>query len=205
MTGPGQSSVVEWAVARKVMPGCPSGAEQYVVKATPNGFLVALIDSMGYSPQALSATQTAVATLDEYTHQTIADLLLKCDRACQSTSGVSMVVAIFSASYPTVTWFGVGNVEAVLFHKSASAEPRYHILSQQPGRVGQGLTSLKELSLPVRTGDNLVLASDGILTGFVEALPIEGKPKVVADQLMSIYGATSDEATLLVTRYVGAG
>ncbi len=197
------SSTVEWAVARRTAPGRTQAPEQYVVKNTPNGFLIAIIDGMAHSPEALTACQLAIEVLNEYTHQNVVTLFERCDRACKRTSGVSITAAIFNTSYNTVSWFGVGNVEAVLWHRNPNSDPRYHALVQQPGLVGHGLLSLKELSLPVRAGDLLILASDGIKPGISEALPIEGKSKVVADALLQSHGRPDDDATILVTRYLG--
>ena len=203
MIEPVQSSTVEWAVSRKTVQGRPQAPEQYVVKATPSGFLIAIVDGMGHSPEALTACQLAVEALNEYTHQNVVTLFERCDRSCKRTSGVSITAAIFNTSYNTVSWFGVGNVEAVLWHRNPHSDPRYHLLVQQPGLIGHGLLSLKELSLPVRAGDLLILASDGIKPGIVEALPIEGKSKIVADSLMHSHGRPDDDATILVTRYLG--
>jgi phosphoserine phosphatase RsbX len=198
-----QSSTVEWAVRFGTTKERNQAPEQYVVKATPSGFLIAIVDGMAHSPEALMACQLAVEALNEYTHQNVVTLFERCDRACKRTSGVSITAAIFNTSYNTVSWFGVGNVEALLWHRNPTSDPRYHMLVQQPGLVGHGLLSLKELSLPVRAGDLLILASDGIKPGIVDALPIEGKSKVVADSLIQSHARPNDDATILVTRYLG--
>ncbi len=203
MTEPAQSSTVEWAVTRKTAPGSINSAEQYVVKATPSGFLIAIVDALSSAAEALRAGQMATEELDQYTHQNIVMLFEKCDRACRSTSGVAVTAAIFSTSYNTVSWFGVGNVDALLFRRNQNSDPRYYQLVQQPGLVGHGLLSLKEMNLPVRAGDLLILSSDGVNPGIVDALPIDGKSKVVADALMQSHAKPDQDATILVARYLG--
>jgi hypothetical protein len=200
-----QSTTVEWAIGKKNVDGRSDGAEQHLVKSTPTGFLIAIVDAIGTHDEALKAAQTAIAILDDYTHQSMPNLFDKCDRALKSTSGVSITAAIFNTSYNTVSWFGVGNIEALLWHRSIHTSPRYHQLALQAGLAGQGLSSLNEKCLSVSPGDLVILTSDGIFPGVVEALPIEGRPRAVADKILQDYAKDNEEATLLVTRYLGAG
>jgi phosphoserine phosphatase RsbX len=200
-----QSTSVEWAIGKKTADGHSRSAEQHLVKSTPTGFLIAIVDAIGTDDEAFAAGQIAISILDDYTHQSMPNLFDKCDRALKSTSGVSITAAIFNTSYNTVSWFGVGNIEGLLFHRSLHTSPRYHQLALQTGLAGQGLSSLNEKCLPVHPGDLVILTSDGIFPGIVEALPIEGRPRAVADKILHDYAKDNEEATLLVTRYLGAG
>jgi negative regulator of sigma-B (phosphoserine phosphatase) len=200
-----QSTAVEWAIGKKHVDGRSSRAEQHLVKSTPTGFLIAIVDAFGSDDRAIQAGLTAISILDDYTHQSVPNLLDKCDRALKSTGGVAITAAIFNTSYNTVSWFGMGNIEALLWHRSMHTSPRYHQLALQTGLAGQGLSSLNEKCMPVHPGDLVILTSDGIFPGVVEALPIEGRPRAVADKLLQDYAKDNEEATLLVTRYLGSG
>lgn len=199
------SANVEWAIGKKTVEGSTRPAEHHLVKSTPTGFLIAIVDAIGTDDEAFAAGQTAIAILDDYTHQSMPTLFDKCDRALKNTSGVAITAAVFNTSYNTVSWFGVGNIEGLLWHRSMHTSPRYHQLALQTGLSGQGLNSLNEKCLPVQPGDLVILTSDGLFPGVVEALPIEGRPRAVADKILQDYAKDNEEATLLIARYLGAG
>jgi hypothetical protein len=48
-----------------------------------------------------------------------------------------------------------------------------------------------------------VLASDGIRNDFGSEVPLEWEPQAIADWLLSRYGKTTDDALVLVARYLG--
>jgi len=200
-----QSSLIEWAKAKQEKPQPPHKTEIPVVKATPSGILVGLVDGVGQGPASEEAAQLAADTLQEYTHQSLSELFARCERACGGTKGVAMSAAIVNSGFNTISWFGAGHVQGVLFRRSPAAEPRIHKLERFNGLVGTGQIRLRELCLPIKPGDLLIFASEGVLDSFVEALPIDGKPRVVADQLLSKYCQENHDCSIVVVRYLGQG
>jgi serine/threonine protein phosphatase PrpC len=72
--------------------------------------------------------------------------------------------------------------------------------------VGSELPRLHPETLRVAPGDTLILATDGIREGFAEGLPVEATPQQVADHILARHGKGTDDALVLVARFVsGAG
>jgi negative regulator of sigma-B (phosphoserine phosphatase) len=57
--------------------------------------------------------------------------------------------------------------------------------------------------LPVAQGDTLVLATDGIHSGFAEGLRREESPQQLADHILVRDAKGTDDALVLVARYQG--
>ena len=71
------------------------------------------------------------------------------------------------------------------------------------GVVGGQLPSLRGSILPVRRGDTLIFATDGIRQGFTEGLVLTGSPQEIADQILARHYRQTDDALVLVVRYLG--
>jgi phosphoserine phosphatase RsbX len=198
-----QTSVVEWAVGKRAKDVEQLSSLTAVVKSTPSGFLIAVIDATQDGKPGNFAAQAAAEIFEGYTHHSLVDLFNRADRCAKETGGCSISAAIFNTSYHTATWFGVGNVQGFLHHRSPSANPRYQWLKLQQGFVGDNRFQIRESTHPVRFGDVLILATSGIRSEFSGALPIEGKPRVVADSLLASFAREDDDALMLVTRYLG--
>ena len=156
---------------------------------------------MEHGQNAAAAAQSAASILESYTHQTLIDLFARCDKECRTAGGVSISAAIFNRG--RVSWFGVGNVNGIIYHHDPESTPPYLMLEQFGGLVGDGHFKLREQTIPLKPGDLTILASDGMKPEFVKALPIEGKPRVVADQLLSSYTRDDADSLIIVTRYLG--
>jgi hypothetical protein len=57
--------------------------------------------------------------------------------------------------------------------------------------------------LPIRRGDTLVLATDGIRASFAEELSLRDPPQQIADHILARFGKDTDDALVLVARFVG--
>lgn len=198
-----QASVVEWAIGRRSRDVDQLTSLTPVVKSTPSGFLIAVIDATQDGKPGCSAAKAAAEIFEGYTHHTLVDLFNRADRCSKETGGCSISATIFNTSYHTATWFGVGNVQGYLHHRSPSATPRYQWLKLQQGFVGDNRFQIREITNPVKYGDLLILATSGIRPDFAAELPIEGKPRTVADSLLAGYAREEDDALMLVTRYLG--
>jgi hypothetical protein len=71
------------------------------------------------------------------------------------------------------------------------------------GVVGLQLPPLRDFGIPVARGDTLILATDGIRGGFAEGLTLEGTPQQLADRILARDDKGTDDALVLVARYVG--
>ena len=204
-TSVGTPALIEWGVASRALPGEAQSGDLHFVKQVGAGALVAVVDGLGHGAEAATAARAAVAALERHATESPVPLIERCHRALQGTRGVVMSVAVFGRSDRSMTWLGVGNVEGLLLHgdgKARSGSARVS-LTTRGGIVGSELPRLHPVVLPIASGDTLIFATDGIREGFTEGLPPEAAPQQLADQILARYGKGTDDALVLVARYLG--
>ena len=192
--------ILEYGCAGAALAGEHSG-DQHVVAPFEGGALVAVIDGLGHGPEAALAARTAATVLRSGAGQPLRMLLDACHEALRRTRGAVMSLASFDARASTMSWSGVGNVEALLLRAGGAGR---EALTLRGGVVGYQLPSPREGKLPVAPGDTLVMATDGIKSGFVVGLDVEGTPQEVADRIFGRHARGSDDALVVVARYRGA-
>ena len=111
---------------------------------------------------------------------------------------------LFDGAAGSMTWLGVGNVEGVLLHADAAGRPARTNLVTRGGIVGSELPRLRAQVCTVVPGDTVILATDGIKEHFAEELTRDASPQQLADHILARYGKGTDDALVLVARYVGA-
>ena len=115
-----------------------------------------------------------------------------------------MSLASFSEHDGGMTWLGVGNVEGVLVRAEAGDGPASESILLMGGVVGYQLPPLRPSTLRVSEGDTLLLTTDGIRTGFSEALEVGEPAQRTADRILADYARQTDDALVVVARYLGA-
>jgi negative regulator of sigma-B (phosphoserine phosphatase) len=195
---------IEWGVAGRSFDGGPESGDQHLVELFPNGVLVAVIDGLGHGPRAATAGETAVMALKGHGHEPVAPLLKRCHEMLRRTRGVVMSMASFNALDDTMTWLGVGNVKGLLLFAGGSGGASRERLLLRGGVVGYNLPTLRPASVPVSHGDTLIFATDGLRSVFAEELTLGEAPQQMADHILSQYRRGTDDAMVLVARYVGA-
>ncbi len=198
-------SLIEWGMATAALPGQAGSGDEYLVKSFPNGVLVAAIDGLGHGEEAATAARIAASSLDAYAHESVIVLVKRCHTSLLRTRGAVMSVASFNARDETMTWLGVGNVEGVLLGADAGGRPRREVLLLRGGVVGGQLPPLHASLVPVMRGDTLIFATDGVRSGFPEGLVPGDPPQQMADRILARHGKGTDDALVLVARYLGPG
>src|SRR2546430_6095013 len=112
---------VEWGVAQITFEGQTVSGDLHLVKSFADGVLAAVVDGLGHGVEAAAAAQVAVATLEANAHEPAITLLERCHQALIPTRGAAISLASFNATYGTITWLGVGNVEGVLLRADKNA------------------------------------------------------------------------------------
>jgi hypothetical protein len=69
--------------------------------------------------------------------------------------------------------------------------------------VGYQMPPLRATSLSVSPGDTLIMATDGIRSGFTSGLTLAGSLQEIADSILALHCKGSDDALVVVARYVG--
>ncbi len=113
-----------------------------------------------------------------------------------------MNLAAFTSRDHSLTWLGVGNVEGVLIRSGPSAGPRVENILALGGLVGLQLPVLRPSTVAVRPGDTLIFATDGIRRDFADALVPSGSCREIAERILHEYALGSDDALVLVARYL---
>jgi len=195
--------IVEWGVASQTLAGEVESGDKHVVKIFPHGALLAALDGLGHGGEAAAAANMAVRVLQTSENESIISLLKRCHECLRSTRGVVISLAGFNAVDQTMTWVGVGNVEGVLLRADRAVSPSYESLLLRNGTVGTRLPLLHAAIIPVKRGDTLIFATDGIRTEFAQRLVRGGGPQQMADGILAQYAKGTDDALVLVARYVG--
>jgi len=197
------SSILEWGVASRALPGQSNSGDLQVVKSFPIGMLVAALDGIGHGDEAASAASAARAILEAHAQEPVMALIERCHEGLRATRGVAVSVASFNVAHGLITWMGVGNVQGVLLRRDQSGSGTEESLLLRAGVVGVQLPSLRVSVLSVSTGDTLVFATDGIETDFDRRLARNDRPRQAAESILSRHGKTTDDALVLVARYLG--
>jgi serine phosphatase RsbU (regulator of sigma subunit) len=174
-----------------------------VVRPFRRGALVAVIDGLGHGEEAAHAARLAAAELEAHAPESVIALIRRCHAALRGTRGVVMSLASFNAQDDTMTWLGVGNVEGLLVRAASGPEPLRETVLLRGGVVGYELPPLQAFVVPVAPGDSLVFATDGVRNEFTAGVSANGKTAPQAEDLLSRYAGETDDALVLVARYMG--
>jgi hypothetical protein len=194
--------IIEWGWAGSALEG-PSG-DLHVVVSFPDGALVALLDGLGHGPEAAAASLTAISILEAHASEAVLSLIERCHDGLRTTRGAVMSMASFNARDSSMSWIGVGNVGAVLLRKLRTAEHRDTAIAARGGVVGFQLPPLRAETLRVFSGDTLIMATDGIRDAFTTGMVMEHSPQEIAESIVARFAKGSDDAHVVVVRYVGA-
>jgi phosphoserine phosphatase RsbX len=199
----GHRQLLEWGNARRSRPGEMTVGDLSLVTYVFNGALVAVLDGLGHGSEAARASRTAAAVVRGYQDSDLLSLVRECHEALRKTRGVAMSVAFISGSEAKMAWSGIGNVEGRLLSSGPSPARAKGSLRLQSGVAGHELPLLTTSTLAIRRGDLLVFATDGIKTSFGDALEVTGSPQDIAQRILDHHGRMTDDALVLVVRYLG--
>ena len=126
--------------------------------------LFGVLDGLGHGPDAAAAAMRAVEALKDAREQRVEVLVQLCHRVLGGTRGAAMTLARVDFAAGTLSWTGVGNVTANLVAKDATrcSDP-FQRRGWPPASSATGYPDITPAQVvPIRTGDLLVIASDGI-------------------------------------------
>jgi phosphoserine phosphatase RsbX len=198
-------SRLQLGVAERALPGESRSGDRAVLAAFEGGALVAAIDGLGHGVGAAEAADAAAEVLvahpdDEPTH-----LLDACHQALSRTRGAVMTLAWFDLRHERLSWTGVGNVEGRLVHAAAGLGAPTEGALTKGGVVGYNLPSIRVTSAELLADDVMVLATDGIDSGFADAIRAGGAAQEIADRILAEHGKQGDDALVVVVRYQPPG
>ncbi len=193
--------LIEYGLAGMPLKGEEVSGDSYIIKPFQNGLLMAVMDGLGHGYEAAQASVAAIATLKNHADDPIIPLVVRCHEALKGTRGVVMSVASFNSTNNIMTWLGVGNVEVILLREDGNKLSKNRPLLRG-GVLGYQLPPLRETALPVMRGDTLIFVTDGIKSSFESEIRIRDKPQQIADSIMTRFARGTDDALVLVVRYI---
>jgi serine phosphatase RsbU (regulator of sigma subunit) len=197
------SSLLEWHVALRPIAGEIACGDAYLVKLGKHQVVVGVVDGLGHGPEAAIAAATAIATIRQYADESLIDIVHRCHESLRRTRGVVLSLVAFSLETESLSWVGVGNVDALLFRVKENQKSANEALLVRGGVVGYRMPPLRVEVLPIIAGDMLVLATDGIRSAFCEKSPLGLSSRMAAENILRNYARASDDALALVVRYRG--
>jgi serine/threonine protein phosphatase PrpC len=199
---PSENPILAWGLAGAALEG--ESGDLHAIVPFKGGILVAVIDGLGHGPEAAEAARAARGILEECAGDSMKLVFERCHEGIRHTRGVVMSAVSFDVQSSSITWMGVGNVEGILLRRDRASDRDYEAIHNRGGVVGYRLPPLSSASLVVGPGDLLIMATDGIRSGFIDALRRdESAPDVTAARIMSGYRKESDDALVVVARYLG--
>jgi hypothetical protein len=194
---------VEWAVATRCRRGETTSGDLGVVTLLPEGVLVAGIDGLGHGDEAARAARRAAEVLRQSPSRDLVLLVERCHAALKGTRGAAISLAFVSPSDRGVTWLGVGNVEGRVLSGDPSAMRPKGSLPLGNGVPGHELPPMRAATLELRTGDILVLATDGVATMFADSLDVSGSTRAISERILAEHWRPTDDALVVTVRYLG--
>ena len=199
---PPRPSVIEWGWAGRALED-PSG-DMHAVVERDDGVLVALLDGLGHGYEAAVAVRAALPVIEARASESIVLLVQECHEAMRRTRGAVMSVAWFDARDSSVTWTGVGNVDSVLIRAPGQTSTQNEAIATRGGVVGYRLPTLRADRHRVSRGDVLVMATDGIRSTFSGGIVTQFSAQEIAESILVRYAKGTDDAHVVVARYLGA-
>ena len=166
---------------------------------TPAGGLTCLIDGLGHGPEAADAAELCASVVGEHVEAPAPELMNACHQALVETRGVVMTVAWFDLERSTLSWAGVGNVDARLVR--SGPDPREDVALVFGGVLGYRMPNVRAATMPLERGDVLVMITDGIEGAISPALVGGGAAQTIADRIFAMHGRGTDDALAVVVRY----
>jgi len=197
---------LEWATASRPRPGEHACGDQSIAVAIDgDAALFGVLDGLGHGPAAATAAMTAVEALKSARGERLEVLVQLCHRVLGGTRGVAMTLARIDFQAGRLSWTGIGNVAANLVAKSASGVQLRSSARLAGGIVGYRIPEISPAQVvSIRTGDLLVIASDGITDDHLDHIDFAASAKDIAEQILTKHAKETDDALVLTVRHRGA-
>ena len=195
------SAALEWHAVGTPAPGETVLGDRAVVAFADGYAAAAVVDGLGHGAEAAVAAQEAASVLEQSAGQDPAAVATECHRALHDTRGAALSLASIDTREHTMTWLGIGNVEARLVHTADPIRVTDSLLLHS-GIVGHHLPRLSAQTTTIARGDVLIFATDGIRRDFADVLVTSGSCQEIAERIQQQCALGSDDALVLVVRYL---
>ena len=196
--------VLERGVAGLAHEGEGRSGDLAVFAPCARGGLLAVIDGLGHGDAAADASEAAAEIIRAYADEEAQRLLERCHEQLRRTRGAVMTLAWFDLDARTMSWTGVGNVEARLIRAGGGPGARHDSPVVLGGVVGFNLPQARLGTVPLAPGDAVVIATDGVASDYSASLEPGITAQELADRVLARHGKGTDDALAAAVRYLGS-
>lgn len=194
----GHTCPVAFGVATRPHPGMALNGDAFVICRSASDALVAVIDGLGHGQYAHRAAQSARRYVETHHERPLEDLFQGTGHACRATRGVVMALVRLDWRRCTLSYAGIGNVEARLL---GASEPIR--LINRRGIVGAKAPRAMVQKVPWNNDGLLVIHTDGLASGWgkadLDSLEDETAEGLAAG-LLRARARENDDATVAIAR-----
>jgi serine phosphatase RsbU (regulator of sigma subunit) len=185
------------AAAARPHPRENENGDSWIALTHGSGHRIVVVDGLGHGPDAATAARAAVDSFTQTIAMDLEEAIRRCHQALTGTRGAALAVADVDPGKRTLTYAGVGNVEARIWHASRPDAVERPISYR--GIVGSTLPTVRSFDFALGTGWRVLLHTDGISARFdLAELPASGDPQVLADAILDAWARPTDDATVVV-------
>src|SRR5262245_22700495 len=198
--------LLDVGVASTIHAGESESGDLHFIRALDSSVVVAVVDGLGHGQDAAAAARIAVENIEQHAADPLPEIIHHCHESLFGSRGVVMSLARVDAERDNLTWVGLGNVKGVLVAADHVVGRPYTSLVSRSGIVGNATTGLPQVRpwvIPIQRRDVLVLATDGLHSDFGDDVNPAESAQHTAAQLLQQYGKNTDDALVLVARYLG--
>jgi phosphoserine phosphatase RsbX len=197
---------IEWAAKARPRPGENTCGDKLIaVDVDGTGALIGVLDGLGHGAEAAEAAMRGVDVLRSGRAEPLDLLVQRCHRALSGTRGAAMTLVHINFQEDILSWLGIGNVAADLVAKHPAGVEVRSSARLTGGIVGYRIPeALTPQEVPIRPGDLLVIASDGIAEDHLDDIDFSASSLTIADQILRRHAKDNDDALVLAARHRGA-
>lgn len=201
----GRFGPIEWATASRPRPGEQLCGDQPVaIDIDGDTALFAVLDGLGHGPAAAGAAVAGVDTLKGARGERLEVLVALCHRVLTGTRGAAMTLASIDFQTGKLSWTGIGNVTANLVAKSVGGVQVRSSVRLVGGIIGYRIPETRPAQVvPIRTGDLLIITTDGISEDFLDHIDFAATAVNIAEHVLEKHAKDTDDATVLAARHRG--
>lgn len=191
----------KYTVHFEALAGETECGDQFFVKELPDSLLIAVVDGLGHGPEAAYAAKKVIALLDRYAAHDLVTLVEICDQELITFRGVALTIARFTDDH-LLSYLAIGNVTGVCWQLNEESQLTSQSLFLRGGIVGGRLPHLDEKKISIKSGDILILATDGIDNKF-EIEPPKLLPLAdISSLIFAKYRNVLDDGLILVMQFL---
>lgn len=201
----GRFGPIEWATASRPRPGEQLCGDQAVaVDVDGAAALFGVLDGLGHGPAAAAAAVAGVEALANARKERLEVLVALSHRVLTGTRGAAMSLARIDFETSKLSWTGIGNVRANLVAKSVGGVQVRSSARLVGGIVGYRIPETRPAQVvSMRTGDLLLITSDGISEDYLDHLDFAASAVDIAEQVLAKHAKETDDAMVLAARHRG--